>query len=104
MPARRPRPPAGTSASWPGARRRSGEKRMTDEPARPGQPGVRRRDLVRAALGGLAAGPLLRARAAAAAPATDHGPVVTPDPIRPKVRKSGLAVGLADFAAPPRTA
>jgi hypothetical protein len=80
---------------------------MTDEPTRMYQPRVRRRDLVRttlAGLGGLAVGPLLPAGRADAAAATAHGPVVTPDPIRPKIRKSGLAVGLADFNAPPPTA
>src|SRR3954447_12466748 len=38
------------------------------------------------------------------APASAHGAIVGPDPIKPKIQKSGLAVGLADFSRPPTTA
>ena len=67
---------------------------------------ISRRHVVRGALGSLAM-PLLPACAEAAvgqAPASAHGAIVSPDPIKPKIQKSGLAVGLADFSRPPTTA
>src|SRR5437762_7714653 len=67
---------------------------------------ISRREMVRGALGSLAA-PLLPAGAEAAgqldAPAGPHGPIVSPDPIKPKIRTSGLTVRLVDFSRPPHT-
>src|SRR3954451_22769735 len=83
-----------------------GEASVTDEHTPSRQPSLHRRDLLQTALaglGGLTVGPLLPARGARAAAATAHGPVVTPDPIKPKIQKSGLAVGLADFSTPTPT-
>lgn len=72
--------------------------------SKPGLAGVpyRRRSLVRGALlglGGLAASHLVPGTQETAQAAT----VVTPDPIRPRIQKSGLAVQLVEAAAPPRT-
>jgi Glucose / Sorbosone dehydrogenase len=71
--------------------------------------GLRRREAVRTTLvglGGLAAAQVLpgavgEAEAAPASPGA--GPQVTPNPIKVPIEKSGLAVELVDFCAPPRT-
>jgi glucose/arabinose dehydrogenase len=61
-----------------------------------------RRGLV--GLGGIAASVLPLAGRSVATAASNHGAVVTPNPIKPRVAKSGLAVELLDFAAPPTSA
>jgi glucose/arabinose dehydrogenase len=68
----------------------------------------RRAVMAQAALGGLvAAGAGLLtglpppARAVPSDP--DHGPLVTPDPLKTPIARSGVAVEVADFSAPPRT-
>jgi glucose/arabinose dehydrogenase len=68
----------------------------------------RRAVVAQAALGGLAvAGASLLtglpspARAVPSDP--DHGSLVTPDPLKAPIAKSGVAVELADFCTPPRT-
>ena len=51
------------------------------------------------AVGGLAATPLAAVAAPlAAGPSAAPGRVVTPDPIKPRIQKSGLKVALADFS------
>ena len=59
-----------------------------------------RRELVRQGLAGLL---LPLAGRSVATAASDHGPVVTPNPIKARIATSSLAVELVDLAAPPPT-
>ena len=59
-----------------------------------------RRELVRRGLAGLL---LPLAGRSVATAASEHGPVVTPNPIKARIATSGLAVELVDLAAPPPT-
>src|SRR5690349_2699348 len=59
-----------------------------------------RRELVRRGLAGLL---LPLAGRSVATAASDHGAVVTPNPIKARIATSGLAVELVDLAAPPPT-
>ena len=73
-------------------------------------PSAGRRSVVRGTLtglGGFAAAtllPSLQGRAYAAPADPGAGAVVTPDPIKPRITKSGLTVEIVDFSTPPRTA
>ncbi|HEY0437272.1 MAG TPA: hypothetical protein VGC92_11560, partial [Phenylobacterium sp.] len=82
------------------------------DPAGPEQErgsGVPRRSLIRTGLvglGGIAAPQLLPVTVgvAEAAPSDPNaGPKVTPDPIKPRIQLSGLAVEIVDFCTPPPT-
>jgi hypothetical protein len=96
----------GRDGAWPetGPDLEAGRQHHRDAESR-----LQRRDLIRAGFAGLgsaaAAGLLpLTGKEAWAAPADpDHGPLVTPNPIRPLIQKSGIAVELVDFSTPPRT-